>query len=88
MKKYNWFILHGINNKTFDAMSTLNFKDSILKRYYIFDWNGKDCFVEVSAKVRGSLLQMFLKMDVLKNSGIFTGKFLSWSLFLIKFITL
>ena len=50
MKKYNWFVLHGINNKTFDAMSTLNFKDSILKRYYIFDWNGKDCFVEVFRK--------------------------------------
>ena len=38
-----------------------------------------------SAKVRGGLSQMFLKMDVLKNFGIFTGKLLSWSLFLINF---
>ena len=31
--------------------------------------------------------QMFFKIDVLKNFAIFTGKYLCWSLFLIKLQT-
>ena len=35
-------------------------------------------------KVRNSHLQMFFKKGVLKNFAIFAGKYLCWSLFLIK----
>ena len=35
-------------------------------------------------RVRSSRLEMFLKIGVLKNFAIFTGKYLCWSLFLIK----
>ena len=31
-----------------------------------------------------SHLQIFFRIDVLKNLGIFTGKHLCWSLFLVK----
>ena len=37
---------------------------------------------------RGSHLQMFFKIGVLRNFAIFTGKHLCWSLFLIKLQTL
>ena len=35
-------------------------------------------------KSRNSRSQLFFKIDVLKNFAIFTGKHLSWNLFLIK----
>ena len=38
-------------------------------------------------RVRSSRLEMFLKIGVLKNFAIFTGKYLCWSLFLINIQT-
>ena len=37
-----------------------------------------------SIKVRSGRSQMFFKIEVFKNIAIFTGKHLSWSLFVIK----
>ena len=37
-------------------------------------------------ELRSNRLQIFFKISVLRNFGIFTGKYLYWSLFLIKFI--
>ena len=42
------------------------------------------CYIFVFWSTRSSRLQMFFKIDVLKNVPIFTGKYLCWSLFLIK----
>ena len=36
--------------------------------------------------IRSSCSQLFLKISVLKKFAIFTGKRLSWSLFLIKLL--
>ena len=36
--------------------------------------------------IRNSSSQLFLKISVLKKFAIFTGKRLSWSLFLIKLL--
>ena len=36
--------------------------------------------------IRNSSSQLFLKISVLKKFAIFTGKHLSWSLFLIKLL--
>ena len=36
--------------------------------------------------IRGGPSQMFLKIGVLKNFAIFTGKQLYWSLFLIRLL--
>ena len=38
----------------------------------------------LSLNFKNSCLQMFFKIDVLKNLAIFTGKHLCWSYFLIK----
>ena len=43
---------------------------------------------EKSVKHRCSRSQMFLKIDVLKNFAIFTGKHLSWSLISNKVVAL
>ena len=36
--------------------------------------------------IRSSHLPMFLKIGVLKKFAIFTGKYLCWSLFLVKLL--
>ena len=47
MKKDDWFILNGINQKL-NAMPVLKFKNSILKRCYLYEWKGNDVsFAEV-----------------------------------------
>ena len=50
-------------------------------------WNsimGKLYQRHLSVNCRSSRLQMFFKIDVLKNSVNFTWKYLCWSLFLLK----
>ena len=63
-------------------MSTLTFKNSALKRYYIFKWNGEDGFLKVFRKstyiYSANTLRCSLKLlkGVLKNDGRYYAKLL------------
>ena len=60
MKIYNCFVPHGVN-QTLDGMSTLKFKNSVLKKYNILDWNEEDEFFlrSLSVKIHIGTLQKY-----------------------------
>ena len=66
----------------------LKIKKHIEANIYILEVNNKIILVLKSScfHVRSSHFQMFFKIGVVKNFTIFTGKHLSWNLFLIKLL--
>ena len=59
-------------------------KDKSLRKY--FKAETTTSFLSISSTNRSSRLQMFFKIDVVKNFVKFTGKHLCWSLYLINLL--
>ena len=78
-KCFSITMLTCINQQAINIWSSIHEK---VKQHW--DWVEKSVAYKRACIFRSSRPQMFFKINVFKNSAIFTGKHLCWSLFLIK----
>ena len=78
-KCFSITMLTCINQQAINIWSSIHEK---VKQHW--DWVEKSVAYKRACIFRSSRPQMFFKINVFKNSAIFTGKHLCWSLFVIK----